>query len=57
MRLYWPKPEALDGKWQAPPLLQVNEAKTTSSTGAVPVTPDNFPRAESDLYFGNRWGY
>lgn len=20
MRLYWPKPEALDGKWQAPPL-------------------------------------
>jgi len=23
MRLYWPKPEALDGKWTAPPLKQV----------------------------------
>lgn len=24
MRLYWPKPEALDGKWKAPPLHHVN---------------------------------
>ncbi|WP_312365073.1 DUF1254 domain-containing protein [Ensifer sp.] len=24
MRLYWPKPEALDGQWKAPPLQQVN---------------------------------
>jgi len=23
------------------------------SPGAIPVTPDNFPRAESDLYFGS----
>jgi hypothetical protein len=23
MRLYWPKPEALDGKWTAPPLKRV----------------------------------
>jgi len=23
MRLYWPKEEALDGKWQAPPLKRV----------------------------------
>jgi hypothetical protein len=23
MRLYWPKPEALDGTWQRPPLLKV----------------------------------
>lgn len=53
MRLYWPKPEALDGKWKAPPLIQMAEAKAPSLTGAVPVTPDNFPRAESDLYFGN----
>ena len=53
MRLYWPKPEALDGKWKAPPLVQVADVKTPSLTGAVPVTPDNFPRAESDLYFGN----
>jgi hypothetical protein len=53
MRLYWPRPDALDGKWKAPPLLQVANGKTPSSTGAVLVTPDNFPRAESDLYFGN----
>jgi hypothetical protein len=24
MRLYWPKPEALDGKWKAPPLVRAN---------------------------------
>ena len=24
MRLYWPKPAALDGKWKAPPLQQGN---------------------------------
>jgi hypothetical protein len=24
MRLYWPKPEALNGKWKAPPLQRVN---------------------------------
>jgi hypothetical protein len=23
MRLYWPKDEALDGKWKAPPLTKV----------------------------------
>ena len=22
LRLYWPKPEAIDGKWKPPPLLQ-----------------------------------
>jgi hypothetical protein len=53
LRLYWPKPEALDGKWKAPPLVRAAEAKSPTSTGAVPVTPDNFVRAESDLYFGN----
>jgi hypothetical protein len=53
MRLYWPKPEALEGKWEAPPLVRVAAVKAPSSTGAVPVTPDNFPRAESDFYFGN----
>jgi hypothetical protein len=53
MRLYWPKPEALDGKWKAPPLVQLAEIKAPSPIGAVPVTPDNFTRAESDLYFGN----
>jgi hypothetical protein len=24
MRLYWPKPEALDGTWTAPPLVRVS---------------------------------
>lgn len=24
MRLYWPKPDALDGKWKSPPLARVN---------------------------------
>jgi len=24
MRLYWPKPEALNGKWKAPPLQRIN---------------------------------
>jgi Protein of unknown function (DUF1254) len=53
MRLYWPRSEALDGKWKAPPLVQLTAAKAAPLTGLVPVTPDNFPRAESDLYFGN----
>jgi hypothetical protein len=24
MRLYWPKPDALDGKWKAPPMQRAN---------------------------------
>jgi hypothetical protein len=24
MRLYWPKPDALNGRWKAPPLERVN---------------------------------
>jgi hypothetical protein len=27
MRLYWPKPEALDGRWKAPPLQKVTDTK------------------------------
>jgi hypothetical protein len=54
MRLYWPKPEALDGRWKAPPLVQAAEAQSAPSlVAAVPVTPDNFVRAESDRYLGN----
>ena len=37
MRLYWPKPEALDGKWKAPPLVQVANVEKSSLPGAVPV--------------------
>jgi hypothetical protein len=50
LRLYWPKPAALDGHWTAPPLVG---ATATDAAAAVPVTADNFVRAESDLYFGN----
>ncbi len=31
MRLYWPKPEALDGRWKAPPLVRAPEAKRDAS--------------------------
>ncbi len=55
MRLYWPKADALDGKWIAPPLVRVsdNDAAASAPAAAVPVTPDNFVRAESDRYLGN----
>ena len=54
MRLYWPKADALDGRWKAPPLVQVAEVRSAPSlAAAVPVTPENFARAESDRYFGN----
>ena len=47
--LYWPMDEALNGKWNAPPLKRVK----AGAPAIVPVTAENFPRAESDLYFGN----
>jgi len=53
MRLYWPKAAALDGKWKAPPLVPVGAGDAAGQNAAVLVTPDNFPRAESDLYFSN----
>ena len=54
MRLYWPKADALNGRWTAPPLVPVVSDKEAAATGAaVPVTPENFARAESDRYFGN----
>lgn len=51
MRLYWPKQEALDGTWQAPPLQRVKTDTDTAAT--VPVTVENFVRAESDTYFAS----
>lgn len=47
MRLYWPKEDALDGTWQAPPLQRV----TTDAAAGVMVTVENFVRAETDTYF------
>jgi hypothetical protein len=46
LRLYWPKPAALEGRWKAPKL-----EKIVSPGALVPVNADNFVRAESDLYF------
>jgi hypothetical protein len=54
MRLYWPSPQALGGKWKAPPLQRARPAAAQPALdGAVAVGVDNFPRAESDLYFGS----
>jgi hypothetical protein len=42
MRLYWPKPETLDGSWKQPPLVRVGTGKTTdaAATGAALATTD-----------------
>ncbi len=48
MRLYWPKEEVLNGQWQAPALKRVKSGTDV----AVPVTVENFVRAETDTYFG-----
>lgn len=47
MRLYWPKDEVLSGQWKAPMLQRM----TAGSASVVPVTVENFVRAESDVYF------
>jgi len=52
LRLYWPKPEALDGRWKQPPLERVADKAGAQEVPSVPVTIENFARAESDLYFG-----
>jgi hypothetical protein len=50
MRLYWPKPEVLDGRWKAPPLRRDGRDDAAAEV-LVPVTVENFIRAESDMYF------
>src|SRR5262249_49196833 len=52
MRLYWPKPEALDGKWKQPPLQRAGADPQPPPGNPVPVTADNFNRAETDINFG-----
>jgi len=47
MRMYWPKEEALNGTWKQPPLRKVGG----DAASAIPVTVENFVRAESDTYF------
>jgi len=54
LRLYWPKSAALDGRWKQPPLERVSaadEAAPKPGGEPVPVTVENFARAESDRYF------
>jgi hypothetical protein len=49
MRLYWPKAEALDGRWKQPALVKSSE----STSEPNPVTVENFVRAESDVYMAS----
>lgn len=52
LRLYWPKEQALTGAWKAPPLERVSgDSMKESAPEAVPVTVENFARAESDVSF------
>jgi hypothetical protein len=54
LRLYWPKPAALEGKWKQPPM-KVNSANaaTTKADASIKVTPENYIRAETDRSFHN----
>lgn len=77
MRQYWPKPEALDGTWTAPPAVRAAtdsidspasgdpelsdvpdlaspERWLRTAEGKIIVTPDNFIRAESDMYMAGQ---
>ncbi|XZE34392.1 DUF1254 domain-containing protein [Pirellulaceae bacterium SH501] len=52
LRLYWPKEDALTGAWKAPPLVRVgDDAARGNAAEVVPVTVENFARAESDVSF------
>jgi hypothetical protein len=52
-RVYGPSPAAMTGKWKLPPLQPLMAAAQSepAAGGSVPVTVDNFVRAESDIYF------
>lgn len=52
MRLYWPKAEAINGTWKAPPLRMADVTQGQArSDKPVTVTVDNYNRAESDVSF------
>jgi hypothetical protein len=57
LRLYWPKPEAIEGRWKQPPLQREAggtpmSAQSQPTAKCITVTADNFERAETDRYFG-----
>lgn len=54
-RLYGPKKEFFEKTWALPDVERVGTetAQAKPDSVAVPVTVDNFARAESDLYMGN----
>ncbi len=53
MRLYQPKPEALDGSWKQPPLVSAELKPAAVASPLVEVTPETYIRAESDRSFLN----
>ncbi|MDM0117630.1 DUF1254 domain-containing protein [Variovorax sp. J22R133] len=49
LRLFWPKPEIASGQWKKPE----PERLQPVAAADVPVTMENFTRAESHWFFGN----
>jgi hypothetical protein len=51
-RVYGPSKAAMTGEWKLPPLQPLTaQTQETGTSDAIPVTVDNFVRAESDQYF------
>jgi hypothetical protein len=59
LRLYWPKSEVFNGQWKQPPLerqskeQEMKRRQPHTGSAAIPVTADNFNRAETDMYFAS----
>jgi hypothetical protein len=57
-RFYGPEKSVFDKTWMLPDIELVAATDTaqtpspSTATGVIPVTPDNFNRAETDMYFG-----
>ena len=54
MRIYWPKPEVLDGTWKAPPLVRVNRAGADAPKDAQPATQQANTAVLKELDFADR---
>jgi hypothetical protein len=53
LRLYLPKPEALNGTWKAPTLQPAALGGAAAASAGEKVTPANYIRAETDRSFNN----